>query len=256
MATHITDPRLRGTIKELSQLDGAFVVGDDGVVVAACRYLGVSAEGIEVPLGLGSRHLAGAAVSKQLGVIAIVVSESGSYASSVMVSYRLKSDTPDSGHAISPTDAVRRLNRYTICRTLGGRYESLETPVWIVGHYDFEAPPPWHASEWLASHVDLSARDLASRFSTQLRSKTCPALALSDLRLVILSAYASPLVGGAKPRRCSSVLPRYSAVSATDHNGCHVVRLSPPGGSKRGSGRSTHSGGRYQRLSSRERREN
>jgi DNA integrity scanning protein DisA with diadenylate cyclase activity len=28
-------------------------------------------------LGLGSRHLAGAAISKQLGVVAIVVSESG-----------------------------------------------------------------------------------------------------------------------------------------------------------------------------------
>jgi DNA integrity scanning protein DisA with diadenylate cyclase activity len=76
-ATHITDPRLRGTIKELAQLDGAFIIADDGAVVAACRYLDVSAEGIEVPLGLGSRHMTAAAISKQLRVVAIAVSESG-----------------------------------------------------------------------------------------------------------------------------------------------------------------------------------
>jgi diadenylate cyclase len=75
-ATHISDPNLRGTVKELAQLDGAFVISEGGVVVAACRYLDTSVEQIDLPLGLGSRHLAGAAVSKRLGVIAIVVSES------------------------------------------------------------------------------------------------------------------------------------------------------------------------------------
>jgi DNA integrity scanning protein DisA with diadenylate cyclase activity len=76
-ATHIADLRLRGTIKELAQLDGAFVITGDGVVLAACRYLDVSAQGVEVPLGLGCRHLAASAVSTQPGVIAIAVSESG-----------------------------------------------------------------------------------------------------------------------------------------------------------------------------------
>jgi DNA integrity scanning protein DisA with diadenylate cyclase activity len=75
--THITDPDLRGTIKELAQLDGAFVISDAGTVVAACRYLDASVEQIELPLGLGSRHLAAASVSQRLGAIAIVVSESG-----------------------------------------------------------------------------------------------------------------------------------------------------------------------------------
>ena len=75
--THITDPDLRGTIKELAQLDGAFVISEAGTVVAACRYLDASVEQIELPLGLGSRHLAAASVSQRLGAIAIVVSESG-----------------------------------------------------------------------------------------------------------------------------------------------------------------------------------
>jgi DNA integrity scanning protein DisA with diadenylate cyclase activity len=76
-ARRVSDPDLRGTVKELAQLDGAFVVTDDGVVAGACRYLDVSADDVSIPLGLGSRHLAGAAVSMRLGVIAIVVSESG-----------------------------------------------------------------------------------------------------------------------------------------------------------------------------------
>jgi diadenylate cyclase len=75
--THISDPNLRGTIKELAQLDGAFVISDTGTVVAACRYLDASVEQIDLPLGLGSRHLAAASISQRLGAIAIVVSESG-----------------------------------------------------------------------------------------------------------------------------------------------------------------------------------
>src|SRR4029453_6842556 len=37
-ARQIRDPNLRGTIKELAQLDGAFVVSDQGIVVSACRF--------------------------------------------------------------------------------------------------------------------------------------------------------------------------------------------------------------------------
>jgi DNA integrity scanning protein DisA with diadenylate cyclase activity len=75
-ATHIFDRDLRGTVKELAQLDGAFVLSEDGTVRAACRYLDASVVNLSLPLGLGSRHLAGASISKVLGVIAIVVSES------------------------------------------------------------------------------------------------------------------------------------------------------------------------------------
>ena len=76
-ATHISDPQLRGTIKELANLDGAFVIADGGTVVAACRYLDTLAEGIHLPLGLGTRHLAAAAISKVPGIAAIAVSQGG-----------------------------------------------------------------------------------------------------------------------------------------------------------------------------------
>src|ERR1700730_13181786 len=75
-ARHIRDPNLRGTIKELAQLDGAFVVSSTGVVVAACRYLDAAASPIELPLGLGSRHIAAAHISSATRAVGIVVSES------------------------------------------------------------------------------------------------------------------------------------------------------------------------------------
>jgi DNA integrity scanning protein DisA with diadenylate cyclase activity len=72
----IGDANLRGTIKELAQLDGAFVVSADGVFEAACRYLDATANGIDVPLGLGSRHVAGASITRNTRAVAIVVSQS------------------------------------------------------------------------------------------------------------------------------------------------------------------------------------
>lgn len=72
----VHDPNLRGTVKELAQLDGAFIVDDKGIFVGACRYLDTSTTGIELGLGLGSRHWAAASCSRETGAIAIVVSES------------------------------------------------------------------------------------------------------------------------------------------------------------------------------------
>jgi diadenylate cyclase len=72
----LDDPNLRGTVKELAQLDGAFVVSNDGIVLSACRYLDASAEGLTLPLGLGSRHMAAASITRQTRAIAIVASES------------------------------------------------------------------------------------------------------------------------------------------------------------------------------------
>jgi DNA integrity scanning protein DisA with diadenylate cyclase activity len=72
----IRDPNLRGTIKELAQLDGAFVVSDQGIVVSACRYLDAMASDVVLPYGMASRHLAGASISQVTDAVAIVVSES------------------------------------------------------------------------------------------------------------------------------------------------------------------------------------
>jgi diadenylate cyclase len=66
----------RETVKELAQLDGAFIVSDRGVVLSACRYLNASAVGINLPLGLGSRHMAAASITVQTKAVAVVVSES------------------------------------------------------------------------------------------------------------------------------------------------------------------------------------
>ena len=72
----IDDPDVRETLKELAQLDGAFVVSDEGVILSAARYIDAVSENLSVPLGLGSRHMAAASVSKQTSAVAVVVSES------------------------------------------------------------------------------------------------------------------------------------------------------------------------------------
>lgn len=72
----IDDPNMRETIKELAQLDGAFLVSDGGVVVSGCRYINAHCEGIALPLGLGSRHMAAASITKETNAVTITVSES------------------------------------------------------------------------------------------------------------------------------------------------------------------------------------
>ncbi|MGD0229751.1 MAG: diadenylate cyclase [Syntrophorhabdales bacterium] len=72
----VDDPNMRETIKELALLDGGFIVSDDGVCVSACRYIEASVEDIDLPLGLGSRHLAAASITKRTRAVAVVVSES------------------------------------------------------------------------------------------------------------------------------------------------------------------------------------
>ena len=75
-AKNIDDPNVRETLKELAQLDGAFVVSELGEVISGARYIDVSTVNVKVPLGLGSRHLAGASISHHTRAVAVVVSES------------------------------------------------------------------------------------------------------------------------------------------------------------------------------------
>lgn len=74
---HVERPEFRETVKELAQLDGAFVVADDGTFASAGRFVDVdvSAPGNFVP-GLGTRHAAAASITRETGSTAVVVSQS------------------------------------------------------------------------------------------------------------------------------------------------------------------------------------
>ena len=63
-------------MKELAQIDGAFVIAADGVVHSAGRILDAPAEGLTLSSGLDARHWASAAISKSTNSIAVAVSES------------------------------------------------------------------------------------------------------------------------------------------------------------------------------------
>ncbi len=75
-ARHVADLSLRGTIKELAQLDGGFVVSNEGIFLSGCRYLDAVGAHVDVPLGLGSRHIAAANMSALTKAVGLVVSES------------------------------------------------------------------------------------------------------------------------------------------------------------------------------------
>jgi DNA integrity scanning protein DisA with diadenylate cyclase activity len=70
-------PELRETIKEFAQLDGAFVLQDDGTFVAAGRFIDVDvADPANFLPGLGTRHAAAASISRTTNAIAVAVSQS------------------------------------------------------------------------------------------------------------------------------------------------------------------------------------
>ena len=72
----ITDPSLRETVKEFSQLEGAFIIDKDGTIVTSGAYIEADTGDIELP-GLGTRHRNAAAITKVTNSIAIVLSTSG-----------------------------------------------------------------------------------------------------------------------------------------------------------------------------------
>jgi DNA integrity scanning protein DisA with diadenylate cyclase activity len=73
---HVGDPIVNVMLKEFSRLDGAFVISDSGKIVSAYRYLEPSAEGVDIPKGLGARHMAAGAITRDTNAVAIVLSES------------------------------------------------------------------------------------------------------------------------------------------------------------------------------------
>jgi DNA integrity scanning protein DisA with diadenylate cyclase activity len=73
---NVRDFRVREAIKEIAQLDGAFVVSRDGTVEAACRLIDAPMSGLTLPKGLGTRHWAAAAITEVTSALAVVVSQS------------------------------------------------------------------------------------------------------------------------------------------------------------------------------------
>jgi DNA integrity scanning protein DisA with diadenylate cyclase activity len=73
---NILDPALEETVKELSTIDGAFVITADGVIEAVGRYLIPSDMSATLPQGLGARHQAAASITKATDALAVAVSES------------------------------------------------------------------------------------------------------------------------------------------------------------------------------------
>lgn len=72
----VRDRKVREQIKDIAQLEGAIIIRRDGIAVAACVYITAPAEGITLSKGLGTRHWAAAAISKQTKAIAVAVSQS------------------------------------------------------------------------------------------------------------------------------------------------------------------------------------
>lgn len=72
----LNDPQMRESLKEFSSIDGAFIIRDDGVVLAAGRYLNAVYHGEALPQGLGARHAAAAAITQVTEALAMTISES------------------------------------------------------------------------------------------------------------------------------------------------------------------------------------
>lgn len=72
---NVLDPKIREAIKNFSVLDGAFIIREDGVVLAAGRYLSATDDSVKIPLGLGARHAAAASITASTKCIAMVVSQ-------------------------------------------------------------------------------------------------------------------------------------------------------------------------------------
>lgn len=74
---NILDGKNWESVKEFAQLDGVFIISDEGMVEAAGRYLDVDARDISLEKGLGGRHVSAAAITRDTVAIAVTISESG-----------------------------------------------------------------------------------------------------------------------------------------------------------------------------------
>jgi len=74
--TNVFDVKVQESLKELTLIDGAFIIREDGVVLSAGRFLHAGAGKSSPMRGLGARHAAALAISHHTNSVAITVSES------------------------------------------------------------------------------------------------------------------------------------------------------------------------------------
>jgi PAS domain S-box-containing protein len=77
LSRNVTNEDIRETVKELSQIDGAFVISGDGTIEAAGRYITIDTSRASVPKGLGTRHASVAGITQETPAVGIVLSQSG-----------------------------------------------------------------------------------------------------------------------------------------------------------------------------------
>ncbi len=73
---NILNPFMDETVKELSSIDGAFIIRGDGVLVSAGSLIHAPDYNHNLPSGLGSRHAAAASITQAVDCLCVVVSGS------------------------------------------------------------------------------------------------------------------------------------------------------------------------------------
>ena len=74
---NVTNADMKECIKELAQLDGAFIIRGNGIIEAAARYITIDTSAVNIPPGHGTRHSSIAAITQETKSIGIIVSQSG-----------------------------------------------------------------------------------------------------------------------------------------------------------------------------------
>jgi hypothetical protein len=73
---NVMDPTIRDALKTFAVLDGAYVIREDGTVLAAGRYLQAGKNEARLPMGLGARHRSAAAMTAAIpAAVAVTVSQ-------------------------------------------------------------------------------------------------------------------------------------------------------------------------------------
>ncbi|TWT96988.1 DNA integrity scanning protein DisA [Botrimarina colliarenosi] len=74
----LADSKVRDGVKEIAQMDGAFIISNTGTVIASAQHLsGPPSKEITLSKGLGARHWAAAQITHATDAIAVAVSSSG-----------------------------------------------------------------------------------------------------------------------------------------------------------------------------------